>query len=240
MALVALLMASLASAVPETAIQGAYAVAEGTDVTQTSSNTATVDGDDVLYAGDIVQVGAGTGTTTQTATNTAGVTGDDTAASAQGISQAGSGNDVTQTGSNTATVAADDAAVGQSLAQSNVAKNAAKQTGTNTAYVTGDNAMVGQSASSGAQGKTVAQLLNNRAQITGDDPVSSQLVAASAIASGAITQGAVGTPMGNTLRVNDASTGGAAAQVINAGAVGAAVTQISGNLMGNFTTVPPF
>lgn len=230
MALVALLMASVASAVPETAIQGAVAVAQGTDVTQDSANTATVDGSGATYAGDIVQVGAGTDVTNQDAANTLTIDGDDSA-SAQGITQAGSGNTVTQDATNTNTATGDNAAVGQSLVQSAVAETTAIQTGDNAAYVEGDGASIGQSAFSSASGTVITQLENNVATVTGNNPIAAQIVAASAIGSTSIDQGLVGTPMGNSLTVNAGSTGGAAAQSINNAAIGGTVSQITENLV---------
>jgi len=227
--LVALLAASLASALPSVANQGIVSNAQGTgSVTQNSTNQAAISGDNALYGGSIIQGAVSSGPVDQTAANKANVIGDN-AYSAQGIAQAGQGGTVTQAGTNDLALQGDNAVAGQSLAQAGVATGAVVQTGGNTAYAEGDNAMIGQSAYTAGFGSSVTQGVSNSANVVGSNPITSQFVAASATASGAVNQ-----DLNNSLWVNIGSIGGAAAQSISSGAVGGTVKQITNNLIGEF------
>lgn len=220
-----------AYALPDVAVQTQTVVAEAAgDITQDSGNTAAQTGDDSVYVGSVIQVGASdSGTVTQTASNDV-TTGGDGAWVGEEIQQGGAGSVVTQTGTNDWVGTGDDSVVTQAVVQSSVADGDSTQTADNNAAATGNDVAIGQLVSSAVKADNAVQDLDNSIAVNGDNPVTTQVITSSAIV-GDLTFGTVSDPITNTLTVNIGSEGGMSAQDISVIAVGDVISQITDNLI---------
>jgi hypothetical protein len=255
--LAALLLISLAGAVPQNVVQTIDSEVYATGAANVvGTNSASAGGDDAVVSQGISQVSTAA-SVIEDASNSATISGKEAlmfqsitqiasadlnsvqtaandgfadgidAALAQSVSQGAMGSSTSQTISNFIDASGDGANIAQYLAQSGSADDSAQQNPTNTAYAAGDNVFLGQDISSSATGSVVNQVTNNLARLGGDDSTVAQMNSAVSMGDDLPDQG-----LYNSAYYLPGSSRGAISQQILGSSVFDSNHQIQRNLIG--------